>query len=59
MDQNMPEHEEIHLPPPSIAPLIVATGIALTAVGLLVPPLLIVGALVLVIGLAMWVFGRG
>jgi hypothetical protein len=59
MDQNAHEHEEIHLPPPSIAPLIVATGITLTAVGLLVPPLLIVGALVLVIGLAMWVFSRG
>lgn len=58
MDDNAHEHEEIHLPSPSIAPLIVAGGITFTAVGLLWLPLFIVGVLMLVTGIALWVFTR-
>ncbi len=60
MDQDAHEHEEIHLPPPSIAPLIVAAGITFTAVGgMLSLPLFVVGVIGLIIGLVMWVFNRG
>ena len=52
-------HEEIHLPAPSVAPLVVAAGMTLTLVGLLVPVLLIVGLLLLAGGIGMWALGRG
>ncbi len=47
------QHEQpadIHLPPPSIAPLIVGVGVVLAGLGLLVPPMLIVGAVVMLVG---------
>jgi hypothetical protein len=53
-------HDEIHLPGPSIAPIIVAGGITLTAVGLINNlPMLIIGVVMLLIGLAIWAFVRG
>jgi hypothetical protein len=52
-------HEEIHLPAPSIAPLIVAAGMTLTLVGVLVPALLILGLPLLATGIGMWALGRG
>lgn len=58
MEHEPTEHEEIHLPPPSIAPIIVAGGITLAAVGLINLPLFVVGAVMLVIGLALWAFTR-
>ncbi len=51
--------EEIHLPAPSIAPLIVAAGMTLTLVGVLVPALLILGLPLLAAGIGMWALGRG
>lgn len=53
-------HDEIHLPGPSIAPIIVAGGTTLTAVGLISSfPMMIVGVIMLLIGLAIWAFVRG
>ena len=51
------EHEEIHLPPPSFAPIIVAAGATLTLTGLLSPALLLLGVLVLLAGIGTWAFG--
>jgi hypothetical protein len=59
MDHNTHNHDEIHLPPPSVAPIIVAGGVTFTLVGLLNLPLFIVGIIMLFIGLAMWAFNRG
>lgn len=45
------EHEEeIHLPPPSITPLIVGIGVTLTGAGLVLPPVGVVGVLVTLFG---------
>lgn len=44
----------IHLPAPSIAPLIVGLGAMLIAFGLLMPPLIIVGLIVLLLGVGGW-----
>lgn len=51
-------HEEIHLPSPSIAPIVVAAGITFALVGLLSLPILIVGAVMTLTGIALWVFSR-
>ena len=49
-------HEAIHLPPPSIWPVILAVGIALLLTGLVVNPvMLIVGAILCVLSIAVWV----
>jgi hypothetical protein len=49
-------HEAIHLPPPSIWPLVLAVGIALLLLGLVLNlALLIVGVLITVGSLALWV----
>jgi hypothetical protein len=55
MEEHSGSHDEIHLPSPSIAPLVVAAGLALTLVGLLTLPLLVIGVVTLVAGIAMWV----
>lgn len=53
-------HDEIHLPGPSIAPIVVAGGTTLVGVGLITNlPMLIVGVTMLLIGLALWAFIRG
>ncbi len=49
-------HEEIHLPPPSIAPVLVALGALLLVIGFLLWPMLPVGLIVLLFGL--WKFSR-
>ena len=51
------QHEEIHLPPPSFAPIIVAAGAALTLTGLLSPVLLALGVVLLLAGIGIWAFG--
>lgn len=50
-------HEEIHLPPPSFAPIIVAAGVTLALTGLLSPVLLIAGVGLLAAGIGIWAFG--
>jgi hypothetical protein len=46
----------IHLPPPSIWPLVVAGGISLLTAGVAVGPVVgVVGAALLVIGLGGWI----
>ncbi len=49
-------HEEIHLPGPSAAPIIVAAGMTLSLLGLLNALFLIVGIVTLVVGIAFWAF---
>jgi hypothetical protein len=49
-------HEEIHLPAPSAAPIIVGAGMTLTLTGILSPMLLILGVVLLAIGIGMWAF---
>jgi hypothetical protein len=49
-------HEEIHLPPPSIWPAVLALGIALLLTGLIVNPVMtIIGAVLFVVAVALWV----
>lgn len=53
------EHtEEIHLPDPSAAPIIVAAGMTLVLTGLLSPLMLIIGLVVLAVGVGIWALGR-
>lgn len=56
-DSQSDHPEGIHLPSPSPAPIMVAGGMALIAVGLLAPPFAIMGVLLLVGGIALWAFG--
>lgn len=49
-------HEEIHLPGPSAAPIIVAAGMTLSLLGLLNALFLIVGIVTLAVGVALWAF---
>jgi hypothetical protein len=48
--------EEIHLPSPSIAPIVVALGMTFALVGLLSPSFLIAGAAILAVGIGIWAF---
>ena len=49
------DEPEIHLPSPSLSPVIIAIGVTLACFGLLTTPLLIaVGGAVLLFGLATW-----
>jgi hypothetical protein len=49
-------HGAIHLPPPSIWPVILAIGIALTLTGLILNiAVVIAGAVIGIIALALWV----
>ncbi len=53
------EHaEQIHLPDPSAAPIVVAAGMTLVLTGLLSPLMLILGLLVLAVGVGMWALGK-
>jgi len=54
-EQTHSQHDEIHMPTPSIAPLVLASGMALTLVGLLSKPLLVIGIILLVAGISLWV----
>lgn len=59
MEQERTEHqEEIHLPAPSAAPILVAAGMTLTLAGLVTPLALIVGLMLLAAGIGIWAFGR-
>ncbi len=50
------EHEAIHLPPPSIWPVVLAVGIALLLTGLILNLVMVItGALIFVVSIAMWV----
>lgn len=55
MDEHSHSHDEIHMPAPSIAPLLLAAGMTLTLVGLLSATLLVVGVVLLIAGVGMWV----
>ena len=48
--------DEIHLPSPSMAPLLVAGGVALSLLGLLSPIMLFGGIMILAVGIGMWLF---
>jgi hypothetical protein len=51
-----PPSEQVHLPPPSLLPAIVALGITVALVGLLFNPVLCaLGLLVTVIAIARWI----
>ena len=51
-----PVGEQIHLPEPSILPLLNAVGLAVAIVGLTISPVLIVGGLLLFFGTAIvWI----
>jgi hypothetical protein len=55
-DEQHTGHEAIHLPPPSIWPVVLAVGIALLLLGLVLNlVLLIVGALITAASVALWV----
>ncbi len=51
-----PDEEEIHLPPPSFGPIVVAGGAALAAVGVIQPLLLVPGVVILLLGI--WTMGH-
>ena len=49
-------HEAIHLPPPSIWPVVVAIGIALILTGLILNPVVVIsGAVIGGAGVAFWI----
>jgi len=52
------EYHDVHLPPPSIWPFVIAVGAAITGWGfLLKPPIVIAGALIVLMGVAGWAGG--
>lgn len=54
--QHPDEHEAIHLPPPSIWPVLLAVGIALLLTGLILNIVMVIaGALIIVLSITMWV----
>jgi hypothetical protein len=49
-------HETIHLPPPSIWPVVVAIGIAALLTGLILNLVIVIaGAVLVVAGVALWI----
>jgi hypothetical protein len=55
-DESHESHEAIHLPPPSIWPVVLAVGLSVLLLGLVLNvPLLIVGTVITVASLALWV----
>ena len=55
MSSHHGEEHAIHVPQPSFSPPILGLGVMLIAFGVLVgPPLLVVGAVIFVIGIATW-----
>jgi hypothetical protein len=59
MEHKSADHDEIHLPGPSIAPLLAAAGITLTLLGIAAGPLFGFGIVILVIGAGLWVLMPG
>jgi hypothetical protein len=55
MEEHSHSNDEIHMPAPSIAPLLLAAGMTLTLVGLLSTPLLVIGVILLIAGIGLWV----
>jgi hypothetical protein len=55
MEDHSHAHDEIHMPAPSAAPIILSAGMTLTMVGLLSTPLLVVGIILTLIGAGLWV----
>ena len=54
--QHTDAHQAIHLPPPSIWPVLLAVGIALLLTGLiLIRVMAIVGAVITVVSIALWI----
>ena len=54
------EHHEVHLPPPSILPFVIAVGMAVFGWGtLLKPPVVVVGILIIFVGTVGWAGGFG
>ena len=52
------EHHPMHLPPPSVWPVVIAVGAAMTCWGfLLKPPVIVIGVIVILIGAAGWAGG--
>jgi O-antigen ligase len=50
--------EQIHMPAPSILPILNATGLATAIVGITISPVLIIGGLLLFLGTAIvWIRG--
>src|SRR5437879_1120295 len=57
-EEGREEHHDVHLPPPSIWPFVIAVGAAITGWGfLLKPPIVIAGALIVLMGVAGWAGG--
>jgi O-antigen ligase len=53
-----PVGEQIHMPAPSILPILNATGLSTAIVGITISPVLIVGGLLLFLGTAIvWILG--
>ncbi len=51
------DHGEIHLPPPSIRPIIMAFGITILAAGIVTSIwMVLIGLLILVFGLGGWIW---
>jgi CubicO group peptidase (beta-lactamase class C family) len=58
MEQGHAEHHEVHLPPPSIWPAVIAVGAAVIGWGfMLKPPVVIAGVIIIVMGAAGWAGG--
>ena len=54
--QHPDEHEAIHLPPPSIWPVVLAVGIALLLTGLIINLVMVIaGAVIVVLSIALWI----
>ncbi len=56
--ENVEETVEIHLPDPSIAPIIVAAGMSLALTGVLWPAMLFFGLALLAAGVGIWALGK-
>jgi hypothetical protein len=54
-EHSQSQHEEIHMPAPSMAPVVLAAGMALTLIGVLSTALLAIGVILLVAGIGLWV----
>lgn len=52
-------HSDIHLPGPSVAPILVAAGITLTLLGIAASPLFGFGIVILAIGAGIWILMPG
>jgi len=55
---NEEHHDEIHMPGPSIAPLIIGLGFTLTATGIVYQVNIFIGLSLLALGIGIWAFGK-